>query len=295
MLEHVVDALVCPHGEPELALVDGGLLCPAGHRFDIARQGYVNLLAGPAPAAADTAAMVAARERFQAAGHHDALTDALVRAVTGTRNSTEATVRAAMPTVSEEASGLIVDLGAGTGRHLAAVVERAAAPAGLALDVSKHAARRAARAHPRIGAVVCDVWRPLPVRSGAAAVVLEVFAPRSVPEIARILAPRGLLVVATPTPRHLAPLVDRLGLLRVGEDKLERLDAELAEVVDLVDRDVVETVSPLDHLAVEAMVAMGPSAHHLGGERLTERLAELPDPVEVACSVTVSTYRRRGA
>jgi 23S rRNA (guanine745-N1)-methyltransferase len=55
--------------------------------------------------------------------------------------------------------GLVVDVGAGTGHHLAAVLDALTAHHGVALDVAKAAARRAARAHPRAAAVVCDVWR----------------------------------------------------------------------------------------------------------------------------------------
>lgn len=277
MLQHVIGALACPHGEAEITSTEGGLVCPAGHRFDVARQGYVNLLLGPAPAAADTAEMVAARERIQTAGHHDVVTEALVRAASSTTRS----------------PGLVVDLGAGTGHHLAAVVERTGAAAGLALDVSKYAARRAARAHPRVGAVVCDVWRRLPVRDDAAGLILDVFAPRHVEEIARILAPDGALVVVTPTPDHLAPLVERLGLLRVGDDKLERLDRDLAGVVSLCAREVVAAVAVLDHDAVRSMVAMGPSVHHLDDRDLDIAITRLPEPVEVAISVTVSSYARR--
>src|SRR5688572_20694208 len=121
--------------------------------------------------------------------------------------------------------GCILDLGAGTGWYLARVLERLPGRQGLALDLSKHALRRAARAHPRIGAVACDAWAPLPLRDGVAALVLSVFAPRDGAEIARVLRPGGALVVVTPTDRHLEPLVSKLGLLTVDERKEERIDA----------------------------------------------------------------------
>jgi 23S rRNA (guanine745-N1)-methyltransferase len=277
MLEHVLEALCCPHDAEALSVDDGGLVCAGGHRFDLARQGYVNLLSGAAPASADTASMVAARASVQSAGHHDALTEALVDAASR---------------VADTPPGLVVDLGAGTGHHLAAVVERAGATAGLALDVSKHAARRAARVHPRVGAVVCDVWRRLPVRDAVASLVLDVFAPRHGPEIARILAPDGALIVVTPTPGHLAPLVERLGLLRVGDDKLDRLDGDLVGVADLRDREVIDATVVLDHDAVRSTVAMGPSAHHLDVHDLEVAIAALPADLEVAISVTVSSYTR---
>ena len=36
--------LICPICEKDLSRQDKSLVCPMGHRFDIARQGYVNLL-----------------------------------------------------------------------------------------------------------------------------------------------------------------------------------------------------------------------------------------------------------
>ncbi len=80
--------------------------------------------------------------------------------------------------------GCAADVGAGPGYYLAAVLGQLPGRAGLALDVSKFALRRAARAHPRIGAVAADAWRRLPVADGAAAVVVNVFAPRSGPSCA---------------------------------------------------------------------------------------------------------------
>jgi 23S rRNA (guanine745-N1)-methyltransferase len=296
-----------------LRLEGRSLICGTGHRFDLAAQGYVNLLGRAAPAAADTAAMVAARVEVQAAGIHAELTATLAaataRVIGGGAPSCVGSDDAASTTaVGPPAPPLLVDLGAGTGHHLAGVLhalatphgapatapDRAAkeAPIGIALDISKYAGRRAARAHPRIGAVVADVWGPLPLGDACADVVLTVFAPRNRIEVARILRPGGHLVVVTPDPEHLQPLVDRLGLLQVGDDKLDRLDAELDGVATRVGRGVVRTTHQLDHRLVRAVATMGPSAHHLDAVELDRRIAALPEPIEVSQAVVVSTYRR---
>jgi SAM-dependent methyltransferase len=171
----VLDQLACPVCGEGLARRDATLRCRNGHSFDVARQGYVNLLTGAVPAGlGDSAAMVAARADFLAAGHYRPITEALVRAAGGARR--------------------IVDVGAGPGHHLAAVAGAVPGRRGLALDASKHAARRAARAHPRVEAVVADVWRGLPLRDGAVDAVLDVFAPRHGAEFARVLAPGGALI-----------------------------------------------------------------------------------------------------
>ena len=209
MLADVVEYLCCPHCGAELALGAGTLQCGAGHSFDVARQGYVSLLPGaPRAASGDSAAMVAARELFLGAGHFEPLEAALAAAAAGA-----------------PAGGCVADLGAGTGWQLARVLDALPPRPGLALDVSRPALRRAARAHPRIGAVGCDIWGALPMRPEAVGLMLNVFAPRNGAEMARVMAPDARLVVVTPTPRHLEELAGPLGLLSVDERKPERLEA----------------------------------------------------------------------
>src|SRR5690606_30054899 len=148
--------------------------------------------------------------------------------------------------------------------------------------------------HPRIGAVGCDAWAGLPVRDAAAATVVNVFAPRDPAELARVLAPGGTLVVVTPNRGHLAELVAAVGMLTVQERKRERLEGKLGTLFEPRAEAVVERTLVLDHDDVAALVAMGPSARHLDGQQVAERVAALPDPLAVTLSVPVATYRRAG-
>ncbi|TDD84611.1 23S rRNA methyltransferase [Actinomadura rubrisoli] len=277
MLADVVEYLVCPVCGADLAMADRGLLCPAGHTFDIARQGYANLLPGNArPGTADTPDMVRARDAFLSAGHFAAPAERLARSVARTLDG----------------KTFVVDAGAGTGHYLSCVLDRATEAVGLALDISKHAARRAARAHPRAGAVVADLWRPLPLRDGAARTVLNVFAPRNAAEFHRVLHEDGLLFTVTPSAEHLGPLVEPLGLISVDERKNERTDAALAGYFKLDSRQNIEAEAVLTHEEVATLVAMGPSAHHVPAQQLWERLERLPNPLPVPLSFVLSVFRR---
>ncbi|MBO0892362.1 MAG: rRNA (guanine-N1)-methyltransferase, partial [Acidothermales bacterium] len=175
--------------------------------------------------------------------------------------------------------------------HLGRVLDAVPGRVGLALDVSKYAVRRAARAHGRIGAVVADVWRPLPVADAVASVVLDVFAPRNAAEFRRILVPGGALVVVTPTSRHLAELVPRLGLLTVDERKDERLAGTLGAHFTAAGSHPHEQALCLDRSDVLALASMGPSAWHVPPEELAGRVADLPEPTPVTVSVTVTVHR----
>jgi 23S rRNA (guanine745-N1)-methyltransferase len=281
VLREVIDLLQCPVCAGALEADERALRCPAGHSFDIARQGYVSLFAGAGRAGeADTAAMVEAREAFLAAGHYARLSEALTEEA---RAETEA---------DPGGRCAIVDLGAGTGRHLADLLDGLPERRGIAIDASSAALRRAARAHPRAAAVGADVWRALPLRDRVASVILSVFAPRNPPEMARVLAPGGTVLAVTPTTRHLYELVGALGLLSVPDDKQDRLDAQLAPMFALAGRRTLEHAMFLNREEAAQLVRMSPSAWHIDERTTDERLATLPDPLTVTASVTLSRYVR---
>jgi 23S rRNA (guanine745-N1)-methyltransferase len=274
MLTDVLAYLRCPVCREPLAEVGAALRCARGHSFDVARNGYVNLGVGRVPHTGDSARMVAAREQFLAAGHYAAVSGALAAAA-----------REACP-----GRGLVADVGAGTGHHLARVLDALPGSPGLAVDVSKPALRRAARAHPRAGAVLCDVWRGLPVADASVGVLLNVFAPRNGAEFHRVLRRDGALVIVTPNADHLTELVDALPLLRVDPEKEERVAARLAGFAPGAGA-VAAAPLALRHAEVETLVGMGPSAWHTEPDALAAAVAELPEPVPVTLSVRVTTYR----
>jgi 23S rRNA (guanine745-N1)-methyltransferase len=276
--DRAVALLACPVCGGSLDVVPDrtGLRCEVGHLFDRARQGHVTLLP-PAhrPPSGDSAEMVADRVVFLSSGHYAGITAALADAVT-----------------ADGPPASLLDLGGGTGHHLAGVLDRLPEAVGVVLDSSPYAARRAARAHARAVAVVADSWARLPVRDDAVDRVLVVFAPRNGPEIARVLHPDGRLVVVTPAADHLGELVGRLGLLRVDPDKATRLATSLEPHLRPVATSSLRTTLAIDRAAVVTLVGMGPHARHLTRPALVEAVQELDEPVRVTVSVDVGTYRR---
>jgi 23S rRNA (guanine745-N1)-methyltransferase len=275
MHPEVVARLRCPVCARALADNGAALRCGAGHSFDLARQGYADLTAGRATHAGDTADMVTARDEVLARGYFDVVTRALIAA------------SVAVP------SGLAVDVGAGTGFHLAALLAARPDLVGLAVDVSKPALRRSARAHERMSAVRADAWRSLPVADGAASGVLNVFAPRAGAELRRVLRADGALIVVTPRPEHLRELVQPLGLLGIDGAKDERLAAGLGPFFTRSESTAATGRSVVSRADAAAMAAMGPSAWHVDRASVHARLAAQPDPLGVTVAVSVSVWRPR--
>jgi 23S rRNA (guanine745-N1)-methyltransferase len=279
MLPEVLAALRCPLCRAPLTESAGALRCGAGHAFDVARQGYVSFLVGrPSGLVGDDAPMVAARTRFLGAGHFGPLASALAAAASAAAGT---------------APGLVVEVGAGTAWYLARVLDALPARRGLALDLSKFAARRAASAHPRAAAAVADARTTFPLDDGCAGLVLDVFAPRNGLELRRILGPSGLLLVVTPAPEHLAELRSALGLLEVAPDKERRVADALSPFFERASSQPLRWTMALAHEDVLALAGMGPSARHLDPAALSERVAALPETVTVTASCVLEGWRPR--
>lgn len=260
-MTHPFTWLRCPHCAQPFDRDGGSLRCPANHTFDVARQGYVNLLGRAAPKNADTADMLDARSRFLAAGHFDPIAAAVADAVRGRTR--------------------ILEVGAGTAFYLAHALDAHQDAQGLATDVSVAAAKRAARSHPRAAAVVADTWAGLPLADHSVDAVACVFAPRNPAEFTRILSPGGRLVVVAPLPSHLREVRERHGLLRVPPDKAEAIaqafpgwDAHCASVERTVRLTADES---------RDLIAMGPNAFHQSPA----------DGVAGPCTVAVSVLTLR--
>jgi 23S rRNA (guanine745-N1)-methyltransferase len=276
----VLAALRCPHCRAPLTAPLGAasaVRCPAGHSFDVARQGYVSFLVGrPSGLVGDDAEMVEARGRFLAAGHFDPLASALTAAA-----------------AAEAGPGLVVEVGAGTGWYLARVLDALPQRAGIGFDLSKFAVRRAARAHPRAAAALADVRSPMPLADRCAGLVLDVFAPRNGPELRRVLGDDGLLLVVTPTQEHQSELRAALGLLDVAVDKERRVADSLSPFFERSSREPLSWSMTLSRADVRALVGMGPSARHLDAAGLHAAVASLPEPVKVTGGCVLERWRPR--
>ena len=267
-----VEALACPSCAGRL-IVDGARFhCSQGHSFDIAKQGYVALLGARARTdSGDSAEMVAAREQFLGRGHYAPIVRAVAaRCVTS--------------------AGPVLEVGSGTGSYLRAALE-AAGGVGIAIDSSKYAARRAASDH-RILSVLADAWFPLPLRPESVFTVLSIFAPRVPAEMARVLAPDGVLVAVTPEPAHLIQLRRQLPMLTVDAGKAQRLAQAFAGLLKPIAAESVEFEVQLSRREVSALVGMGPSARHVDPAALTSHIEMLPISTDVTVAVTVSVFAK---
>ncbi|AKK10830.1 methyltransferase domain-containing protein [Corynebacterium uterequi] len=285
MLSDIIDVLADPADGSRLTLVDEGtrLTSETGHSYDVARQGYVTLLSGAGSKhQGDSAEMVSARETFLAAGHFAPFVEAVSSA------ALDAIEEAG---IADDATATVLEVGAGTGYYLSHTLDTLGHARGVGLDLSTAAAKHLAKAHPRIGSVVADVWQGIPLQDHSMDLISVVFAPRNPHEFARLLTEKGQVVVLTPAPGHLDELREPLGILKVEDNKLERMIDQASGLLQLVDApQAIEFAMDLDRAAIAAQVGMSPSARHVVD--LAERVAQLPEEMTVTARANLTRLCR---
>lgn len=286
MLSHIVDILADPNDGTALSGADdfSRLVSESGHSFDVAKQGYVTLAAGAGlKHKGDDMDMVNARETYLAMGHFAPFVEAVTGAVQGALDSAS---------LAESTPASLLEVGAGTGYYLAHTLDSIAEARGVGLDISPHAAKHLAKCHPRVGAVVADVWERLPIRDESVDAISVVFAPRNPAEFQRVLVPGGQVIVLTPDAGHLDELREPLGILGVEDGKVERMyeqaEGFLEQAADPVD---ISFPIELDKASVAAQVGMSPSARHISAGELAERMAALPPTLTVTARARLDRLR----
>lgn len=191
-------ALACPLDGAPLRRDGATWCCAAGHSFDIASQGYINLLPVQQKRSrdpGDSKEMVAARRRFLNAGFYQPIAAAVSRA--------------ALADLRPGATASCLDAGSGEGYYLrqlaAAATESRQSLAVLGLDISKWAVLSAAKQDKRPSWVVGSNAN-LPVLPGSLDRVLCMFGFPVYAEFARVLKPAGLLLQVDAGPDHLREL-----------------------------------------------------------------------------------------
>jgi len=187
-----VISLRCPICHERLAPENHGMACPSHHRFDRAREGYLNLLPVQQKNSldpGDDADMVAARRAFLEAGYY-----------TPFRETLKGLIR---PLKADS----LLDSGCGEGWYTESF--REVATTIVALDISKHAVKRAAKRAAGFTWLVSSS-NDIPLFDGRIDVITAIFSPVQVTEVARVLSENGTLVIAAPGEKHLWELREAL-------------------------------------------------------------------------------------
>lgn len=194
----------CPVCGEALPRTDRTFRCVNAHTFDVAKEGYVNLLLAQHRRSKDpgySKEMIAARRDFFDAGHYQPLADGVADAI--------------ISYLPDAAEGVILDAGCGEGYYLRRLRARLAekdqerGTVRCGVDISKHGIRVAARRDPRGVYAVAGTYR-MPVLPNRVDVLLTHFSPVSAADFRRVVRPGGVVCVGGPGEDHLFSLKELL-------------------------------------------------------------------------------------
>lgn len=258
----------------ELAAAGSSYACLAGHSFDLARSGYLNLLQvldRRSNEPGDSSAVVAARRRWMKSGRAAPLCETLLEEARA---------------LGLGAQSRVLDVGCGEG-SLLGEIQAATACEAWGVDISRPAIEAAARRWPAARWVVANADLGLPFAPASFELVLSITARRNPAEFARVLAPGGALLFAVPAEddQH------ELRALLHGEahrvDRLPGLVSELAGRFRLERSWTIRWVNTLDREGFADLLA----AAYRGARDSERARLELRERVEVTSSYTLALFR----
>lgn len=185
------EKLACPVCAKKLSLSDKSLKCENGHCFDIAKEGYVNLLSGSHKSAeliGDNKSMAKSRQDFLSKGYFDLLANYIAKQVKH---------------LSRECPA-VLDICCGEGYYSKKVLEEKRC-ALYGFDISRSMIRLAAKRKLDASFFVANLSH-IPLKSESIDFAFHLFAPFHESEFSRILKKDGVLLTAVPGENHLFEL-----------------------------------------------------------------------------------------
>ena len=263
--------LLCPVCGESLNQTDRQYRCIRNHSFDLARQGYVNLLTVQQKHSlnpGDTREQVLSRREFLEAGYYAPIAQTLIQ------------------TAKEMGiSGQILDVGCGEGYYSAQLADALDAPL-TGLDISKEAVRCAAAKY-KGKQWLCATAAHIPVEDGSVDLLTSLFALTLPQEYGRVLKQGGHYFQVLAAEDHL------LGLKGIIYDQLNF--KEKNTVPELPGFELVKSIPIRFSFTVEGqqiqnLFSMTPHVFRIGRDG-AERLRKTEHLTDTA-SCVLNVYRR---
>lgn len=259
--------LLCPNCKAELKKLDRKYICENGHSFDIARQGYTNLLVHTQKATGDSKEMVDARDNFFKSDYYRILRLKMIELM------------------KKYQPAVIVDAGCGEGYYTNAINE-----AGFddiyGFDMSKFALMRASRDNKQVKYFAANLFY-IPLSDNSADLIYSIFAPIAMEENDRILKEGGIFIKVGPAARHLYEMKQEV-YPSVYENEVKEIHYQgFTKIDDFVLEDKIHLKSNAD---INALFKMTPY-YHTSPKAGKEHLLSM-DELDTTIAFKVEIYQK---
>jgi 23S rRNA (guanine745-N1)-methyltransferase len=245
--------------------------CENNHSFDVAKEGYINLLLAHQKNSSDpgdTKTMTASRRAFLTAGHYQPLAKKLAE------------------TLDQylKRGATVLDSGCGDGYYLHQLLQHRSDLHLFGIDISRDATKLASRQLKEATFAVASSF-DLPVLSASIDALLRVFAPGETKEVSRVLNPEGILVVASPGPRHLFALK-----ALIYREVQEHTPPEPPKSFHLLDEQRISYQLELKgHESIKQLLSMTP--FYWKGDRAAKAKLDTADSLNTEIDFVIRVYR----
>lgn len=236
-----IGLFACPICQESMQVYEQGrLTCTANHSFDIAKQGYVNMLTHGA-ASKYSKDLFESRKKIIDSGLYDPLEEKIAEIIGEAKT--------------------VLDTGCGEGSHLARILSEREG-IGVGIDIAKEGILAAARHYPEQIWCVGDLANS-PFAKTSFDVILNILSPANYEEFKRLLTTGGCVVKVVPQSGYLQQLraqlyADSAKETYSNEQTVERFRESFTKVT--VER-ITYTV-PLASMLVPALLEMTPMGWH---------------------------------
>jgi len=259
------------------------LICENGHSYDLARQGYVNLLAVQHKRSkdpGDSKEMVRARVDYLNSGFYARIAAKLAEIT--------------YPPIQDYADVCIMDAGCGDGYYTDILFNTIQLKkhnvSFIGLDISKHAIHEAAKRNKQINWVVGTNRQP-PLVNNCVDVIVCVFGFHSFAGFQQILKPAARIILVEPGPNHLQELRE---LIYADVKKTAPADLSDLEEMDLFMTDVQALqfkTDKLDSQQINNLLLMTP--HFFRANKQGRDAVSALEEIELSVDVVFRTLEKK--
>lgn len=268
---------ICPLCQTHFKQTNNTQICENNHHFDIAKEGYLNLLpvnAKNSKNPGDNKDMMMARRDFLNSGGYRPLAEKLLITI--------------KQLLEKKSQSTVLDLGCGEGYYTHFLATNlASSTTVVALDISKVAIRYAAKRYKSIHFCVASAY-DVPLESNSLDALIRIYAPSLDSELQRLIKQNGYLVTVTPAPRHLFELREKI-YQQVNEHRSEN-DAPTGFIkVDKINLNYPLIINEVQVL--KDLIQMTPFAWKFNEQMMQSLLAEKKWQIE--CDFNIEIYQKR--
>jgi 23S rRNA (guanine745-N1)-methyltransferase len=270
-------AFICPLCQSAFQQTHNSQVCANNHHFDIAKEGYLNLLpvnAKNSKNPGDNKQMMQARRAFLNTHGYLPLAEKLCTLVN--------------ELLADKQQAQILDLGCGEGYYTAHLATSLPSHFNVnALDISKVAIRYAAKRYKKVNFCVASAY-DVPLSDDSLDALIRIYAPSLDSELQRLIKSGGYLITVTPAPRHLLELREII-YEQVTEHAQDNVAPEGFEKIQQVNLNYPLKIN--DPQAIQDLINMTPFAWKFNQQKMQTLLAQGSWSIE--CDFNIEIYKRK--